>query len=54
MIPTLLDTREETAPSRYYEGPSISQAFLKWLEGFVEIATFAADHICEGRGEQGF
>jgi hypothetical protein len=48
-----LDTREKTAPSRYYKGPSIGQAFLKWLKGFVEIATFAADHICERRSEKG-
>jgi hypothetical protein len=48
-----LDTREETAFSRYYESPFISQAFFKWLKGFVKIATFAADYICEGRGEKG-
>jgi hypothetical protein len=50
----LLDTREKTAPSRYYKDPSISQAFFKWLKGFIEIATFAADHICEKKGEKGF
>jgi hypothetical protein len=49
-----LDTREKTALSRYYEGSFISQAFLKWLKGFIEIATFAADYICGGRGEKGF
>jgi hypothetical protein len=49
----LLDTREETALSRYYKSPFISQAFFKWLEGFVKIATFAADHICGKRGEKG-
>jgi hypothetical protein len=47
-----LNTREETAFSRYYKNPSIGQAFFKWLKGFVEIATFAADHICEKRGEK--
>jgi hypothetical protein len=50
---TLLDTREETAFSRYYEGFFIGQAFFKWLKGFVGIATFAADYICGGRGERG-
>jgi hypothetical protein len=49
-----LDIREKTALSRYYEGSSIGQAFLKWLKGFIGIATFAADHICEKRGEKGF
>jgi hypothetical protein len=53
MIPTLLDTREEIAPSRYYKGSFIGQAFFRWLEGFVEIATFAADHICGKKGEKG-
>jgi hypothetical protein len=48
-----LDTREETAPSPYYESPSIGQAFLKWLKSSVKIATFAADHICEKKGEKG-
>jgi hypothetical protein len=48
-----LDIREKTAPSRYYESPSTGQAFLKWLKGFVKIATFAADHICEEKGEKG-
>jgi hypothetical protein len=48
-----LDTREETALSRYYEGFSTGQAFFRWLEGFIEIAIFAADYICGGRGEKG-
>jgi hypothetical protein len=48
-----LDTRKKTALSRYYENPSISQAFLKWLEGFIEIATFVANYIYKGRGERG-
>jgi hypothetical protein len=48
-----LDIREKIAPSRYYEGSSIGQAFFKWLKGFIEIATFAADHICEKKGEKG-
>jgi hypothetical protein len=48
-----LDTREETAPSRYYEGPSTGQASFKWLKDFIEIATFAANHICEKKGEKG-
>jgi hypothetical protein len=48
-----LDIREETALSRYYESSSIGQAFFKWLKGFVEIATFAADHIYGRRGERG-
>jgi hypothetical protein len=48
-----LNTREETASSRYYEGSSIGQAFLKWLKGFIKIATFAANHIYEGKGEKG-
>jgi hypothetical protein len=49
-----LDTREETSLSRYYESSFIGQAFFKWLKGFVGIATFAADYICEKRGEKGF
>jgi hypothetical protein len=53
MIPTLLDTREETAPSRYYESPSTGQAFLKWLEDFIEIATFAANYIYGRKSERG-
>jgi hypothetical protein len=48
-----LDIREETAPSRYYKGSSISQAFFKWLESFVGIATFAANYIYERKGEKG-
>jgi hypothetical protein len=49
-----LNIREEIASLRYYENPSISQAFLKWLENFVEIATFAANYICEEKSEKGF
>jgi hypothetical protein len=49
-----LDTREETAPSRYYEGSSIGQAFFKWLKGSVGIAIFAANYICGKKGEKGF
>jgi hypothetical protein len=50
----LLDIREKIAFSRYYESSSIGQIFLKWLKGFIRIATFAANHICEGKGERGF
>jgi hypothetical protein len=50
----LLDTWEETAPSRYYESPSTGQTFRKWLKDFIGIATFAADHICEKKGKKGF
>jgi hypothetical protein len=50
----LLDTREETALSRYYESPSTGQASFKWLENFIGIATFGADHICGKKGEKGF
>jgi hypothetical protein len=53
MIPTLLDTREKTVFSRYYENPSIGQASLKWLKGFIKIATFAANHIYKRKSEKG-
>jgi hypothetical protein len=53
-ISTLLGTRKEIAFSRYYEGSSIGQAFFRWLESFIGIATFAGDYICGRRGEKGF